>query len=139
MCAMFSLEMLGYFADEPGSQSYPNPVLRLFYPSRGNFIAIVGNFAQAGLTRRVKRAMRETGLLPVCSINAPGWLPGIDFSDHLNYWQAGYPAVMITDTSFHRNKNYHTPHDTAEKLDYNRLARVVQAVYAAVLAIAQAE
>ncbi len=131
--AMFSLEMIGYFSDEPGSQHFPNPILRLFYPSRGNFIAVVGNFGQIGLVRKVKRAMRSTTLLPVHSINAPGWLPGIDFSDHLNYWRAGYPAVMITDTSFYRNENYHTAQDTAEKLDYNRMAKVVQAVYAAIL------
>jgi len=89
--------------------------------------------------RRVKRAMRETGLLPVYSINAPGWMPGVDFSDHLNYWQAGYPAVMVTDTAFYRNKNYHTPRDTPEKLDYNRMAQVVESAYAAVLAVARAD
>ncbi|HZS07081.1 MAG TPA: M28 family peptidase [Blastocatellia bacterium] len=83
--------------------------------------------------------MRETGLLPVYSINAPGWMPGVDFSDHLNYWQAGYPAVMVTDTAFYRNKNYHTPRDTPEKLDYNRMAQVVESAYAAVLAVARAD
>ncbi|HEX4949108.1 MAG TPA: M28 family peptidase [Blastocatellia bacterium] len=131
--AMLSLEMIGYFSDEPGSQKFPNPILKLLYPSRGNFIAIVGNFGQIGLVRKVKRAMRAAALLPVHSINAPGWLPGIDFSDHLNYWRQGYPAVMITDTSFYRNENYHTAQDTLEKLDYNRMAKVVQAVYGAIL------
>ncbi len=135
--AMFSLEMIGYFSDEPGSQDFPNPILKLFYPSRGNFIAIVGNFGQIGLVRKVKRAMRSTTLLPVHSITAPGWLPGIDFSDHLKYWEQGYPAVMITDTSFYRNENYHTAQDTLEKLDYNRMAKVVQAVYAAILELAR--
>ena len=135
--AMFSLEMIGYFSDEPGSQHFPNPILKLFYPSRGDFIAVVGNFGQLGLVRKVKRAMRSATLLPVHSINAPGWLPGIDFSDHLNYWRAGYPAVMITDTSFYRNQNYHTAQDTAEKLDYNRMAKVVQAVYTAILALSR--
>lgn len=135
--AMFSLEMIGYFSDEPDSQQFPNPILKLFYPSRGNFIAVVGNFGQMGLVRKVKRAMRSTALLPVHSINAPGWLPGIDFSDHLNYWRVGYPAVMITDTSFYRNQNYHTAQDTAEKLDYNRMAKVVESIYAAILALAR--
>lgn len=130
--AMLSLEMIGYFSDAPGSQQFPNPILKLFYPSQGNFIAVVGNFGQIGLVRKVKRTMRAAALLPVHSINAPGWLPGIDFSDHLNYWRAGYPAVMITDTSFYRNLNYHTAQDTAEKLDYNRMAKVVQAVFAVV-------
>jgi Zn-dependent M28 family amino/carboxypeptidase len=135
--AMFSLEMIGYFSDAEGSQKFPNPILKLFYPSRGNFIAVVGDFSQLGLVRKVKRAMRGTALLPVYSINAPGWLPGIDFSDHLNYWRAGYPAVMITDTSFYRNENYHTAQDTAEKLDYARMAKVVLALHAALLDLSQ--
>jgi hypothetical protein len=137
--AMFALEMIGYFSDASGSQSFPNPALRLFYPSQGNFIAVVGNFAQAGLVRRTKRAMRAAGLIPVYSINAPGWLPGVDFSDHLNYWEQGYPAVMITDTSFYRNKNYHTASDTPDQLDYQRMAMVVKSVYAAVLKFAQTD
>ncbi|MFN7946136.1 MAG: M28 family peptidase [Blastocatellia bacterium] len=136
--AMLSLEMIGYFSDAPGSQDFPNPVLKWFYPSQGNFIAVVGNFSQARLTRQVKRAMRETGAIPVYSINAPGWLPGVDFSDHLSYWQQGWPAVMITDTAFYRNKNYHTAQDTPERLDYERMAMVVKAVHAAILRIAHA-
>ncbi len=135
--AMMSLEMIGYFSDEPNSQSFPNPVLRLFYPSRGNFISIVGNFGQVNLVRKMKRTMQATTSLPVYSINAPGWLPGIDFSDHLNYWKNGFPAVMITDTSFYRNQNYHTAQDTLEKLDYNRMAQVVQAVHATILTLSK--
>ncbi|MFN0124406.1 MAG: M28 family peptidase [Blastocatellia bacterium] len=134
--AMISLEMIGCFSDTPASQEFPNPALRLLYPSVGNFIAVAGDFRQIGLVREMKGAMRRAGAIPVYSINAPGWLPGIDFSDHLNYWNAGYPAVMVTDTSFYRNKNYHTPQDTADKLDYNRMAGVVQAVFAAVQAFA---
>jgi Iap family predicted aminopeptidase len=72
---------------------------------------------------------------PVYSINAPRLIPGVDFSDHLNYWRAGYPAVMITDTSFYRNKYYHTPGDTPDILDYRRMAMVVQGLYAVVLAV----
>lgn len=135
--AMLSLEMIGYFSDEDGSQRFPNPILKLFYPSRGNFIAVVSNFSNFGLVRKVKRAMRGTGLLPVYSINAPGWLPGIDFSDHLNYWRVDYPAVMITDTSFYRNHHYHTAQDKAEKLDYHRMAKVVQALHAMLLDLSQ--
>lgn len=135
--AMFSLEMIGYFSDEPGSQKFPNPILKLLYPSRGNFISIVGNFGQISLVRKVKRSMRAATSLPVHSINAPGWLPGIDFSDHLNYWKLGFPAVMITDTSFYRNLNYHTAQDTMEKLDYNRMVLTVQAVHAAILELSR--
>ncbi|MDQ2695285.1 MAG: M28 family peptidase, partial [Pseudomonadota bacterium] len=110
---MISLEMLGYYSTAPGSQRYPLPVLKLLYPDRGDFIAVVGKLDQPGVVRRVKRAMQTAASLPVYSINAPRSLVGVDFSDQLNYWEAGYPAVMITDTAFYRNPHYHTAQDTA--------------------------
>ncbi|MBI3651609.1 MAG: M28 family peptidase [Acidobacteria bacterium] len=134
---MFSIEMIGYYSDAPNSQKFPTALLSPFYPSRGNFLAIVGKFGQGSWVRRVKRAMRGASSLPVYSINAPEFVPGIDFSDHLNYWQAGYEALMITDTSFYRNHHYHTAKDTPETLDYQRMAMAVQAIYAAVLAVSQ--
>jgi Zn-dependent M28 family amino/carboxypeptidase len=137
--AMFCLEMIGYFTDEPGSQRFPTPALKPFYPSAGNFIVIAARPEEGALTRRVKRAMRAAGPLPVYSINAPAAVPGIDFSDHRNYWRAGYPAVMITDTAFYRNPNYHTPRDLPETLDYGRMAGVVRGVHAAVLAEASSK
>jgi hypothetical protein len=134
--AMLSLEMIGYFSDEAGTQSFPNPIMRPFYPSRGNFIAVVGNLGGLRLVRQVKKAMSSASELEVYSINAPGLVPGIDFSDQLNYWNAGYPAVMITDTAFYRNKAYHTEHDTPDRLDYRRMAMVVQGVFQAVQQLA---
>jgi Zn-dependent M28 family amino/carboxypeptidase len=131
--AMFSLEMIGYFSDAPDSQSFPVSLLRAFYPSQGNFIAVVGSLGESGMVRRVKRAMIGASSLPVYSINAPRFVPGVDFSDHLSYWKAGYDALMITDTAFYRNHNYHTAGDTAEKLDYRRMAMVVAGVYGAVI------
>ena len=130
--AMICLEMIGYFSDAEGSQDYPFPGLGLLYPTRGNFIAVVGCVGQAGITRRVKRAMAKAAELPVCSINAPRFLPGIDFSDHLNYWDMGFDAVMVTDTAFYRNANYHEQSDTADTLDYVRMALVVEQVFGAV-------
>ena len=137
--AMLSLEMIGYFSDAPDSQSFPVSLLRAFYPSQGNFIAVVGGLSQSGTARRVKRAMIGSSPLPVYSINAPRFLPGVDFSDHLSYWKAGYEAVMITDTAFFRNHNYHTANDTAEKLDYRRMAMVVAGVYGAVINLSSSE
>lgn len=134
--AMFSLEMLGYFSDAPETQAYPHQIMQLFYPSRGNYIAVVGKLDQPLVVRRVKAAMRGASSLPVYSINAPRFVPGIDFSDHRNYWDAGYDAVMITDTAFYRNPHYHTAEDTPETLDYRRMAMVVEGVYAAVQALA---
>ena len=131
--AMISLEMIGYFSEAPGSQHFPAALLSLFYPTTGNFIAVVGTLSEGLLVRQVKAAMQGANELPVHSINAPTIVPGVGFSDQLNYWNAGYHAVMITDTAFFRNPNYHTPEDTAEKLDYKRMAMVVEGVYAAVL------
>lgn len=131
--AMFSLEMIGYFSDASDSQSFPVSLLRAFYPSRGNFIAVISSLGEGAMARRVKRAMIGSSSLPVYSISAPRFVPGIDFSDHLSYWKAGYDALMITDTAFYRNHNYHTANDTAEKLDYRRMAMVVAGVYGAVI------
>jgi len=135
--AMFSLEMIGYFSDEEGSQSYPLPLMWLFYPTRGNFIAVVGRLGEGRLVRQVKSAMAGASTLPVRSISAPTALAGVDFSDHLNYWQRDYPAVMITDTAFFRNRAYHTERDTADRLDYRRMGQVVSGVLAAVLELAK--
>jgi Zn-dependent M28 family amino/carboxypeptidase len=135
--AMFSLEMLGCFSDAPNSQHFPIGVLSAFYPSTGNYIAVVGRISDGFLVRRTKAAMRNAAPLPVYSINAPQFVPGIDFSDQLNYWHAGYGAVMITDTAFYRNRNYHTAQDTAEKLDYKRMAMAVEGVYAVVMDLAR--
>jgi hypothetical protein len=130
---MISLEMIGYFDDTPGSQSYPLPFLNWIYPDRGNFIAVVGNLAQIAEVRRVKRAMMKWADIPVESINAPALIPGVDFSDHLNFWYEGYPAVMLTDTADNRNRAYHTPRDTPDRLDYRRMAAVVNGVYGLLL------
>ncbi len=133
--AMLSLEMIGYFDDRDDSQHYPVSLLKAFYPARGNFIAVVGKLDQIRFLRRVKAAMVGASPLPVYSISAPKSIPGVDFSDHLNYWNEGYDAVMITDTAFYRNPNYHTFEDTPDTLDYQRMAQVVQGVYAAVTAL----
>ena len=125
------LEMIGYFNDARGSQSYPIPLLHLFYPSRGNFIAVVGRLDQRRFTKQIKVGMKGATPLPVYSINAPKSLPGIDFSDHRNYWLHDFPAVMVTDTAFYRNHEYHQPGDTHDRLDYDRMAQVVVGVHAA--------
>lgn len=130
---MLSIEMIGYFSDEDQSQQFPLGFLKYMYPSKGNFISLVSKFDTFSLTRKIKKRMLEVTPLPVFSINAPPAIPGIDFSDHLNYWHFGYPAIMVTDTSFYRNNRYHTEHDTWQTLDYKRMAMVVDGIYHAVL------
>lgn len=125
---MIALEMIGYFSDEKGSQDYPMPLLRLYYPSTGNFIAIVDQLVSMQ-AQRMKASMAQVSDLPVYSINAPSFIPGVDFSDHINFWRQGYPAVMITDTAFYRNRAYHTSEDRAERLNFEKMAQVVYGVY----------
>lgn len=126
------LEMVGIFSDAWGSQAYPAPVLSLMYPSRGNFIGVVGRGDQRDWIAAVKAGMKGATDLPVYSICAPSLLPGVDFSDHASYWPHGIKAIMITDTSFYRNKAYHTSGDTTDRLDYTRMAKVVVSVFEAI-------
>lgn len=127
---MLSLEMIGHFSDSPGSQRYPLPGMSQLYSERGDFVALVGKLSDFGATRTIKALMAGASALPVHSINAPPLIPGIDFSDHASYWSEGFPALMVTDTAFFRNGNYHQAGDTYDKLDYKRMAQVVQSVYA---------
>lgn len=127
---MLSLEMIGYFSDEPGSQSFPIPGMAFLYSDRGDFISLVGQLGDFDVMRRTKAIMKGATDLPVYSVNAPSLVVGIDFSDHRSYWSEGFPALMVTDTAFFRNNNYHKAGDTYEILDYPRMAKVVQAVYA---------
>jgi hypothetical protein len=135
--AMVCLEMIGFFSDAADSQHFPAPLVGLLYPSVGNFVAVVGNVGGGLLVRAVKSSLTAATDLPVRSLNAPSFVMGVDLSDHLNYWKAGFPAVMVTDTAFCRNRNYHTERDTADRLDYVRMAKVVLGVHRAVQDLAR--
>lgn len=129
---MISVEMIGYFSSEPGSQTYPPPLsgfLKLFYPGTGNFIGIIGQALDRAAVSRVKELMTVSDDLPVYSINAPAFVPSIDRSDHQSFWAMDYPAVMVTDTAEFRNPNYHRSGDAADTLDYERMAAVVEGLY----------
>jgi Zn-dependent M28 family amino/carboxypeptidase len=126
---MISLEMIGYFSDLPGSQGYPFAAFELIYPTRGNFIGIVGRFQDWSATRKVKAAMSGATDLPVYSMNGLRAIPGVNRSDHASYWNEGFPALMITDTAFYRNPHYHRSGDTTNTLDFSRMAKVVQGVF----------
>jgi len=121
--AMYSLEMLGYYRDAPGSQSYPPP-LGLFYPDRADFIAFVGDLGARTLVRQSISLFRKHAQFPSEGVAAPAFIPGVTWSDHWSFRQHGFPAMMITDTAFNRYPHYHLPSDTPDKLDYERMARV---------------
>jgi Zn-dependent M28 family amino/carboxypeptidase len=134
VAGMLSLEMLGYADGRPGSQRLPAHLAGL-YPDTGDFIGVVGNHASRGLVRAVADAMKGAEGLKVEALAVPGVgeaLPESRLSDHASFWDAGHPALMVTDTSFFRNPHYHRATDTPDTLDYAFLARVTAGVCLAV-------
>ena len=121
--AMLSLETIGYFSDAADSQRYPTLVAP-FYPSTGNFIAFVGNPDRAHWCTAVVGAFRRHARFPSEGAALPASIPGVGWSDQWSYWQQGYPALMVTDTAPFRYPYYHSRRDTADRIDYERMARV---------------
>lgn len=130
--AMISLEMIGYFTP---TQPDTNPLLHLIYPGNGEFIALVGRWHDRELLRHAKRCFRGATAVQAVTYSGPPSL-GSDLSDQRNYWAQGYPGFMVTDTAFMRNPNYHSATDTADSLDYRRMAGVVDGVFNTVLHLA---
>lgn len=133
--AMISLEMLGFYSDSPGSQKYPSG-LGWFYPSQGNFVGFVANSQSRDLVRHAVRQFRESAQFPSEGIAAPASWPGVGWSDQWSFWQQGYPAIMITDTAVFRYPYYHTPYDKHAKLDFGRMARVVEGIRSVIASLA---
>jgi len=134
--AMFSLETIGYYSDAPGSQRYPFP-FSLFYPSTGNFVAFVSNLSSRALLHESLASFRRHAGLPSEGVAAPAFIPGVDWSDHRSFWEQGWPALMVTDTAPYRYPHYHSAGDTPDKVDYERLARVVTGLHRMLLDLAQ--
>jgi Zn-dependent M28 family amino/carboxypeptidase len=130
---MLSLETIGYYSDQAGSQSYPFPAGT--YPTAANFIGFVGNVGSRSLLRECMRVFRDTTKFPSEGIAAPADIPGVGWSDHWSFWQHGYEAIMVTDTAPYRYPYYHTAQDTPDKLDYDRTARVVRGIERVVRAL----
>jgi len=127
---MASLETIGCYSSEPGSQSYP-PLFRFFYPNRGNFIAFVSDFRSRTAMGRLAAAFRAQSDFPLQTVSTFRFIPGVAWSDHLSFWRQGYPAVMVTDTAFYRYRHYHSAADTPEKLAYPELAQVTLGLFKA--------
>ena len=121
---MLSLETIGYYTEEEHSQHYPFP-FDLFYPNTGNFIGFVGNLRSRKLVRKAIKSFRAHAKFPSEGVAAPGWVTGIGWSDHWSFWQAGYPAIMVTDTALFRYREYHSAADRPDILDYDSFTRVV--------------
>ncbi len=126
--AMFSLEMLGYYSDAPGSQKYPPP-LKWFYPDQAGFIAFVTNVQSGWLLWRSLSAFRRHSDFPVEGLAVPErMVPDIRRSDQASFWDAGYPAIMVTDTADFRNIHYHTVGDILRTLDLGRMAELTESL-----------
>lgn len=133
IAAMIALDGLGYFDDEPNSQHYPLPGLGFAYPGRAEFIGLVTRLRDLSLLREISAGFNEKNLIPSESAALPGFLPGVNWSDHWAFWQHGYPAILITDTLLFRDPYYHTPDDTPERLNYENMARISSALAHAVM------
>jgi hypothetical protein len=135
--AMLAIETIGFYSDVVGSQHYPFP-FGLLYPHTGNFIGFVGNIASRTLVHRSLAAFRQHTPFPSEGVAAPCWMTGIGWSDHWAFWQEGYPGVMVTDTALFRYAPYHTRADTPDRVNYERMARVVAGLARVVTALADA-
>jgi hypothetical protein len=122
IAAMLSFDSVGFYSDADHSQRYPLG-LGLFNPSRGNFVAFVGNVQSAGLVREAVGAFRSAAALPSIGAGLPGVIPGVAWSDQYAFWEEGYRAIEITDTAPYRNPAYHTRKDTG--VDFHRLTKFV--------------
>ena len=124
LAGMLSLETIGYYDRRPGSQRYPPP-LRTFYPNRGDYIGFAANVRSFGFARKCIRGFRLGSSFPSQWVAAPGWIPGLGWSDHWAFWREQYAGVMVTDTAPFRYPWYHTSADTLEKISFPDFARVV--------------
>ena len=123
--AMLTPETIGFYSDAADSQKYPPP-LNLFYPSTGNFIAFVGDSGSEALIKECVKSFRDNAQFPSEGACLSRIILHIGFSDHWSFWKMDYRALMVTDTAMFRYKNYHTPADDYDKIDYDKMARVTE-------------
>lgn len=124
---MFTPETLGYYCDEPGSQRYTSLFAR-DAAAPGDFVAFLSNWGSRRFLDAMLGHFRERTDFPVIGVPVPRVMARVAWSDDWSFWEAGFPGVTVTDTAYLRYRHYHTPEDTAEKLDYPRMARVVGAL-----------
>ena len=124
LLGMLCLESVGYFVQEPNSQQIPLALKFLGYSTTGNYLGLVANWHSRPLLQKLERAFQAGSSLPVSSLAVPlggVFIPETRLSDHANFWDEGYQAVMLTDTAFLRNPNYHGPEDTLDTLNLDAM------------------
>jgi Zn-dependent M28 family amino/carboxypeptidase len=125
---MLSLDALGVYKDEPGSQRLPFP-FSIFYPDRGNFLAFIGNLQSRKYMVEVSKGFKKGSSFPIKVGVAPEWAKGAAWSDHSSFWKFGYPGIMVTDTGGFRSPYHTTKEDTMEKLNFEAMSRIVIGMY----------
>jgi len=130
---MVVLEMIGYFNDKSKSQSYPIKAMKVAYGKTGNYILLARKTGSGKFVKRFSNSFKGLATIDTRSLKAPSKIQGIDFSDHLNYWKFGYDALMVTNTAFYRNQNYHQITDTMETLDIPKMMKVIETTYLALI------
>jgi len=130
---MICLEMIGYFSDEKNSQAYPLGLLKMLYGSKGDYITVIRKFHDGKFAGKYKSNLKKSKTIKTKSLKAPESLRGIDFSDHRNYWEFGFSSVLITNTGFYRNPNYHQDSDVLSTIDIVRMSQVIDEVFRSII------
>ncbi len=126
---MISIEMIGYYSDEENSQHYPIGIMKWIYGKKGDYITIVQKSICGSFAKQFKDLAFKNNSIPTKAFRAPFFLGGISLSDHKNYWKFGYSAVMVTNTAFFRNQNYHEETDKLATLNISKMAQTVDGIF----------
>lgn len=129
---MICLEMIGYYDDKPNTQEYPIAEMNLIYGNKADFITVVQHKNSGDFSEEMNDLLKSQESITTESFKGNSLLAGVDFSDHLNYWNLDYDAVMITNTAFYRNKNYHKKGDIVTTLNLHKMALVIEQLYLSV-------
>lgn len=130
---MVSLEMIGYYSNKENSQLFPDPQLSELFGTKGDFITLVNRLDNENFEKNFSVIFSSLDYIKSEIFSSTSTVNGVDFSDHLNYWNFGFDAIMITDTAFLRNRNYHTKEDTLDLLNIGKVGNVVDSVFQTIL------
>jgi len=121
---MICLEMIG-FGSKKCPQEFPLEEMKRNKPPYGDYLGVFSLPSSAPYVSLWKDVYNTAAKRKIHDIVGPASIPGMDLSDHRSFVARGYPAIMLSDSGYYRNKNYHTPGDTPDTLNYNFLAENV--------------
>jgi Zn-dependent M28 family amino/carboxypeptidase len=121
---MVAMDCIGCYSEQAGSQHYP-PFFGFFYPSEGNFLAVISNLASRHSMHMFVEQFHIVSDFPLEHLATTSFVPGVSWSDHRSFWKQGYRALLVTDTAFYRYQHYHSASDTPDKISYPRFTQAV--------------